>query len=156
MIPDPVRISNSDSIFYCHAIVSWIILSCGLYILCTYAGMVSWNTDEGHNTGFSQPRATREMASPGKGRISVLCVDDEQGFLDLEKRLLEQQGIFEVDTARSASQAVAAFQHKNYDAVVADYQMPEKTGLDLLAELRQDYRCPFYPVHRKGARGDRS
>lgn len=68
--------------------------------------------------------------------FSVLFVDDEPDLLEVAKLHLEMGGTFSVDTCRSASRALSAMQEKNYDAVIADYDMPVMTGLDFLKELK--------------------
>ena len=70
-------------------------------------------------------------------RIRVLHVDDDAAFLAVARHCLEEQGPFQVDTALSAKEAIEKLRDVDYDAVVADYQMPGKNGLELLKELRQ-------------------
>jgi PAS domain S-box-containing protein len=69
--------------------------------------------------------------------IRVLHVDDDAKFLAVARQCLEEQGLFQVDTAPSADAALEKLDREKYDAVVADYQMPGKNGLELLKELRQ-------------------
>ena len=83
--------------------------------------------------------------------IKVLHVDDEAGFLAVAKQCLEEQSKFQVDTALSAKEALAKLKRSEYDAVVCDYQMPEKNGLELLRELRQQGNdTPFILFTCKG------
>ena len=77
-------------------------------------------------------------------KIRVLHVDDDAEFLAVAKQCLEEQGQFQVDTALSAEEAIEKLRDSEYDAVVADYMMPGKNGLELLKELRQEGRdIPF-------------
>jgi PAS domain S-box-containing protein len=69
--------------------------------------------------------------------IRVLHVDDDAGFLAVAKQCLEEQRQLQVDTARSAKEALKKLEHSEYDVIVSDYQMPEKNGLELMKELRQ-------------------
>jgi DNA-binding NtrC family response regulator len=73
-----------------------------------------------------------------KTSIQVLHVDDEAGFLKVSKLCLEMQGAFQVDTASSVEEAMKKLRKKTYDAVLCDYVMPEKSGLELLKELREN------------------
>jgi PAS domain S-box-containing protein len=75
-------------------------------------------------------------ASSGHGLIDVLCVDDDTGFLGLEKTLLERRPGQTVDTATSVREAMEKLRLKRYDAVVSDYRMPVEDGLEFLKELR--------------------
>lgn len=72
-----------------------------------------------------------------KKTFRVLHVDDDLGFLKIAKKCLEMQGPFQVDTASSVDEANEKLRKQAYDAVVSDYQMPGKEGLEFLQELRQ-------------------
>jgi len=83
--------------------------------------------------------------------IRVLHVDDDAGFLAVAKQCLEEQSQFQVDTALSAKEALEKLKHTEYDAVVSDYQMSGKNGLELLRELRQQGNdVPFILFTCKG------
>ena len=76
--------------------------------------------------------------------FSVLLVDDEPDLLEVAKLHLEKDGAFAVDTCRTAAKALSAVEKKSYDAIIADYDMPLMTGLDLLRELKnRGYATPF-------------
>jgi len=83
--------------------------------------------------------------------IKVLHVDDDADFLAVAKQCLEEQSMFEVDTALSAEQALTKLKDTDYDVVVTDYQMPGKNGLELLREVRQQGKdVPFILFTCKG------
>src|SRR3989337_864538 len=83
--------------------------------------------------------------------IRVLHVDDDAALLAVAKQCLEEQSQFEVDTALSAKEALKKLKRSEYDAVVSDYQMPGKNGLELLKELRQEGNyTPFILFTCKG------
>jgi DNA-binding NtrC family response regulator len=68
-------------------------------------------------------------------KAKILVVDDEADFVSLIQTILTQEG-YGVDTATSATQAIA-LQHKNaYDLALVDLRMPEMTGLELLQYLK--------------------
>lgn len=80
----------------------------------------------------------------GKQPLKILHVDDDAKFLAVSKQVLEEDGRFTVETVGSAEEALEKLRITNYDAVVADYQMSGKTGLELLKELRhQGNDVPF-------------
>ncbi len=82
---------------------------------------------------------------------SVLCVDDEMGFLDINKILLENTGEFTVDTAPSAMVALEMIQKTDYDAIVSDYNMPDMDGIALLKQVRSDFgNVPYLLFTGKG------
>lgn len=68
--------------------------------------------------------------------IKVLCVDDEQALLELCKDYLEKDKQLSVGTADSPLTALRMLKEEPFDAIVADYQMPGMSGLDLLKKLR--------------------
>jgi CheY-like chemotaxis protein len=70
--------------------------------------------------------------------ILVLHVDDNEDFLLITKRHLEQRGSFQIEPVSSVKEAKRKIAQKQYDAIICDYQMPEKTGLEFLKELRDD------------------
>lgn len=75
--------------------------------------------------------------------ISVLYVDDESALLEVTKNFMERGGGFNVDTAISAQEAIEKLKAERYDALVADYLMPDMDGLVLLKYLRP--RCNGMP-----------
>jgi len=84
-------------------------------------------------------------------RIRVLHVDDDQAFLKVAKQCLEMQGEIDVDTVSSVNEASEKLKKTDYDAVVCDYQMPDKDGLEFLKELREKGNTvPFIIFTGKG------
>ncbi len=66
-----------------------------------------------------------------------LIVDDHELLRRGLKALLEEAfPLAEVGEATDGSRAVAAAQESNWDAVVLDLQLPGRSGLEILAELR--------------------
>jgi len=76
--------------------------------------------------------------------ISVLYVDDEPPLLTLAQTFLEMTGDFSVTTANSVDEGLDILQDSSVDAIVSDYQMPGKDGIQFLREVRAlpDFR-PF-------------
>lgn len=72
----------------------------------------------------------------------VLLVDDDQGFLDLYKELLEEEGI-EVDTASNGKDSLQFIYEGGYDLVLLDIIMPEMDGISVLKKLK--FRAPRVP-----------
>lgn len=83
--------------------------------------------------------------------IRILLVDDEPDLLKVAKGFLEMEGQFLVDTASSAEEAVEKMKEETFEAVVSDYQMPGKDGLEFLKELRRrGDAVPFIMFTGKG------
>ena len=72
--------------------------------------------------------------SPRKRR--VLLVDDEVQILNALGRLLRRRG-FEVRTTTSPREALELLRAATADVIIADFKMPEMTGLELLDEVRR-------------------
>lgn len=81
-----------------------------------------------------RPPAVRD-ATTSKGR--VLVVDDEPGVALLFARILKKQG-FEVMVEHSGAAAIERLQEGGavFDILLTDLNMPDKSGLELLDELR--------------------
>jgi PAS domain S-box-containing protein len=76
--------------------------------------------------------------------IFLLYVDDEPALLDLCKIFLEKTGEFSVTTRTSAIDAAGILDAGSFDAIICDYQMPEKDGLAFLQDVRGNYpEIPF-------------
>ena len=70
--------------------------------------------------------------------MRILHVDvDDASFLKTSKKILELDSNFSVETAASVDEAFLKLKTQHYDAVVSDYGMPQKNGLDFLKELRE-------------------
>ena len=84
-------------------------------------------------------------------KYRILHVDDDSTLLKIARQCLEIQGPFQVESATSVDEALAKLEKEQYDAVVSDYQMPEKDGLQFLEELRQSgIAIPFIMFTGKG------
>lgn len=75
----------------------------------------------------------------------VLAVDDSEPGRSILAQLLTGAG-YEAITAATAAQALTLAIERRPDVIVTDVIMPEKTGLDLLADLRADQRTAAIPV----------
>ena len=86
-----------------------------------------------------------------KSVIRVLHVDDDLCFLEVSKQILSMENSFEIDNATSVDEALKKMDQQLYDAVVSDYEMPQKNGLEFLKELRdKNNQIPFILFTGKG------
>jgi CheY-like chemotaxis protein len=86
-----------------------------------------------------------------KTPIHVLHVDDDPCILQVSKQILEMEGNFEVDAACSVGEAFKKLEAQSFNAIVCDFEMLGKTGLDFLAELRDGKdSIPFILFTGKG------
>ena len=66
---------------------------------------------------------------------SFLVVDDSDIILELVKRHLESQD-YEVVTAMSGAEAIAALDDRSFDIILLDVEMPEMNGIEVLKKIR--------------------
>ena len=65
----------------------------------------------------------------------ILVIDDEESMCNFMEIMLAKDG-FAVDTTRSPNEAIILLKEKNYDLVIADLNMPEMSGIEVLKEVR--------------------
>jgi CheY-like chemotaxis protein len=70
--------------------------------------------------------------------LHILLVDDHDESLVVLKRLLERCG-HTVATARSYAEAMEAAQRRRCDLLISDVGLPDRSGLELMQELRSRY-----------------
>jgi len=91
--------------------------------------------------------ASSDMADP----IRVLHVDDDARILSVSKAILMMKGNFEIDDVPCVDEAFKKLETQTYDAVISDYEMPQKDGLQFLKELRKKKNSiPFVLFTGKG------
>jgi two-component system NtrC family response regulator len=67
---------------------------------------------------------------------SILIVDDEDGQRSILKGYLEKKG-YKIFSASSGTEGIKAVQINLIDIVLSDYKMPDKTGLEVLEEVKK-------------------
>ncbi len=73
----------------------------------------------------------------------LLIIDDEKSILDMLKIAFEKEN-HEVDTALSADRAFTMIEQGDYDLVLTDIRLPQKSGMDILKYVRK--HKPEIPV----------
>jgi len=82
----------------------------------------------------------------GTGKVTILCVDDEQIARELRRLILIRQG-YEVITASSGAEAVELLRTGGIDLVLSDQMMPGMTGTELAKVVRFEWpKLPFLLV----------
>jgi putative two-component system response regulator len=76
----------------------------------------------------------------------IMIVDDETTNVKLVKRLLEREGYSRFVTTEDGVAALSLLREEMPDLLLLDLMMPNISGLDILAELRDDPRCALIPV----------
>jgi DNA-binding NtrC family response regulator len=66
---------------------------------------------------------------------AILVVDDDPQVLEVVGEMLRLEG-YDVATAADGREAVAKFRSQAFDLVITDLIMPEKEGLETIAEMK--------------------
>ncbi len=69
-------------------------------------------------------------------KYRILVVDDEESIREFFEIMLKREG-YEVSTASNGREGLEALKASPADLVISDIQMPEMSGLDLLAKARE-------------------
>ena len=80
--------------------------------------------------------AVPSAEQPPPRRARALVVDDEDSNAALVRRVLDHAG-YEVDSTTLSRRALVMIERTPYDVVIADVKMPELSGQDLYARVRQ-------------------
>src|SRR3972149_3553618 len=71
---------------------------------------------------------------------SLLVIDDEPEIRESLETLLSLEG-FAVESAADARSGFERLEHKPFDLVLLDVSLPDRSGLDLLEEIRSTNRA---------------
>ena len=84
---------------------------------------------------------------------AILLVDDDVSVLDVMSEMLRLEG-HEVTVAENGEQAVARVNEHNFDLIITDLIMPEKEGLETIADIRRQYaQIPIIAISGGGRLG---
>jgi PAS domain S-box-containing protein len=68
--------------------------------------------------------------------ISILCVDDEPFVLEILENFFQREPGFSVRACSNATDALGLLNTQHFDAVIADFGLPDMDGINLLRETR--------------------
>ena len=71
------------------------------------------------------------------GSATILFIEDDHFISEMYCRSLRQAG-YTVDEAATGPKGIAAAREGKYDLILLDIFIPEKTGIEVLHELRED------------------
>jgi DNA-binding NtrC family response regulator len=91
-----------------------------------------------------------QFTAPGpKGK--VLVVDDELDIRESLEILLSSEG-YSVDQAQNAAEGLQKMEVSGYDLVLLDLMMPDRSGMDVLHEVRErDRETPIFMITAYGS-----
>jgi len=70
---------------------------------------------------------------------SVLIVDDVGAIRDLLRQMLHKLDFEDIDEASNGALMLAKLQHRHFDLVFLDIELPDEHGLALLKKIRNQY-----------------
>jgi two-component system, chemotaxis family, chemotaxis protein CheY len=84
----------------------------------------------------------------------VLVADDSSTMRKIIIRSLQAVGVTEVTEAADGTEAVAMFQPGKFDMVLTDWNMPGKSGLEVVQDIRgRDAKIPIIMVTTEAEKG---
>ena len=93
--------------------------------------------------------ASQATTIPTKGR--VLVVDDESDIRESLELLLASEG-YSVELAQNATEGLQKMESSGYDLVLLDLMMPDKSGMQVIEEVRQrDKDTPIFMITAYGS-----
>lgn len=92
---------------------------------------------EGHSVYLKPPVELQEKLQKRKQKYKILCIDDSALTRAFMERVLGRMG-FEVQTARSSTEATNFLNFNDVDLILLDLNMPHVNGLTWLKSERDD------------------
>ena len=80
------------------------------------------------------------------GKVKVLLVDDDPGFIEAVKVLLEKKGGYDVIMAYDGNEGIEKVKSDRPDIIVLDVMMPNKDGYETCAELKSNEKFRDIPI----------
>lgn len=84
----------------------------------------------------------------------VLLIEDEPNIIEAIRFILSRDG-WRVDTHADGSSAVEAVRSRSPDLIILDVMLPNRSGYDILNDLRRDDTTRDLPVLMLTARGQK-
>jgi len=93
------------------------------------------------NGADGERAAIPEKKRPTSRRHRLLVVDDHVDTCTGMKMMLERRG-YDITVAHSAEQAVEKTKQQDFDLLISDIGLPDRSGYELMSELRQSKGFP--------------
>ena len=93
-----------------------------------------------------------EEALPDAPKSRILIIDDEADIRESLETLLLLEGRFDIDMAPNATEGLKKLEGASYDLVLLDLMMPDRSGMEVLDEVRQrDTETPIFMITAYGS-----
>src|SRR5579872_2809684 len=94
---------------------------------------------------------TAPFSKLSESQGKVLVIDDEADIREGLELLLTSEG-FSVDLAQNATEGLRKLEERPYDLVLLDLMMPDRSGMEVLAEVRErDKETPIFMITAYGS-----
>jgi DNA-binding NtrC family response regulator len=94
---------------------------------------------------------TATQPSPPESKGNILVIDDEADIRESLETLLGMEGYL-VDLAQNASEGLHKLGTRGYDLVLLDLMMPDRSGMEVLQEVRErDRYTPIFMITAYGS-----
>src|SRR5438094_4686544 len=100
-----------------------------------------------------QPADRQAEATVSQHHRRVLLVDDHHDTCIAMKRMLERHG-YEITVAHSAEQAVEKVRIEDFDLLISDIGLPDRSGYELMREVRVNKDLPGIALSGFGSEQD--
>jgi signal transduction histidine kinase/ActR/RegA family two-component response regulator len=108
--------------------------------------------DDGDGARQDQRAASEKELAVSRHR-RVLVVDDHQDTCTGLKRMLERRG-YEITVAHSAEQAVEKVRTQDFDLLISDIGLPDRSGYELMREVQSSNPLPGIALSGFGTEQD--
>jgi DNA-binding NtrC family response regulator len=85
---------------------------------------------------LATPISAIEDSPPATAKHRILIIDDEADIRESLETLLDMEG-YAVHAVGTAGDGASALERSNYDLVLLDLMLPDRSGMELLHEVRQ-------------------
>lgn len=84
----------------------------------------------------------------------ILIIEDDMMINGLLRNIIEKNG-YAVDSAHNGTDGLAMGLHENYNLILLDLMLPEKSGEEIIKELRKACETPIIILSARGEIHDR-
>lgn len=81
-----------------------------------------------------------------KNKISILIADDSATNNILLKGILNYEGFTNITTCHNGTETIKEINSNEYDLIILDKCMPGKSGLEVIAEIKQSEKHASTPI----------
>src|SRR6185312_7034178 len=97
------------------------------------------------------PDLPPDISTPEMTHGHILVIDDETDIRDSLEALLSSEN-YRVELAANATEGLKRLEGSAYDLVLLDLMMPDKSGMQVLEEIRQrDRETPIFMITAYGS-----